>query len=89
MDPGPAFGIGLATGSSWAQQRKFMMKSLGDLGLGKADIMKSIILEEADEVMKQYLKEKGKPMQMKVGKAYRLHFCMETFATRPNWCKSS
>ena len=71
MDPGPVFGVALATGSSWAQQRKFMIKSLGDLGLGKADIMESIILEEADEVMKQYLREKGRPIKMKVGKNYR------------------
>ena len=38
----------ISDGDSWAEQRKFMVKNLNDLGMNKSNIVQDIVWDEAD-----------------------------------------
>lgn len=44
-------GIATSEGNIWYEQRKFIVKNLSDLGMGKRDTMEDVIDQEADQLV--------------------------------------
>ena len=54
-------------GSKWTEQRKFMVRALSDLGLGKKDTMGDIIVQEVQTLAENIQAMCHKPIQINVG----------------------
>ncbi len=53
------YGVASSEGQTWYQQRRFMLKSLSDLGMGKRDTMEDIIEQEAEQLAEFFKKKEG------------------------------
>jgi hypothetical protein len=48
-------GIGSSNGQNWMDHRRFSGKVLANLGMGKKDVMDSIISDEGGKIIKRYV----------------------------------
>ena len=58
-------GVLFSNGEGWKAQRRFTLHHFRDLGFGKRS-HESVILEEAEYLVKKLLEEGGKPVDIKV-----------------------
>ncbi|KAA0184341.1 Cytochrome P450 CYP3213D1, partial [Hyalella azteca] len=56
-------GLVFSTGKTWVNGRRFALKHLKDLGMGRSS-MQTIIQEEAEVLIQDFAKSLGKPMQV-------------------------
>ena len=63
---GPISGVGITEGTIWSEQRRFMLKSLTDLGMGKKQAMENIIGEEMELLAEHISTTNEQPVDVKV-----------------------
>ncbi len=61
------YGVVSGEGPEWYEQRKFMLKTLTDLGMGKKDFMQDIISEEVEQTVQILRSREGTRIKAKVG----------------------
>ena len=59
-------GVGDSIGKIWTEQRRFMLRNLRDLGMGKKDMMEQVIGEEADLLSQYLLQQNERTIPIKV-----------------------
>ncbi len=57
--------VAKASGAEWWDQRRYILRTLGDLGMGKRDTMEDIIGQESRSIIQTMLASKGRPIQMR------------------------
>ena len=62
----PLHGVTGSEGLVWTEMRKFMLKNLSDLGMGKNDTMEDIIQQEACQIVKRFKDLNGTHVKSKV-----------------------
>jgi len=62
--------VGLSEGKEWLEQRRFMVKNLSDLGVGKKERMDVAIRRDAEELVQYLVKRSGMTIQSKVHSTY-------------------
>ncbi len=65
-DGSSVMNVTLAEGTLWTDMRKFMLKSLSDLGMGNRDTMEDVIDQEAQQITRVLEQNEGQPMLSKV-----------------------
>ncbi len=60
------FGPLVSDGQIWQEQRKFVVRNLSDLGMGKRDTMEDVIEQEAEQLAETWKKTKGSPIKSRV-----------------------
>ncbi len=50
----------------WSEQRKFMLKHLSDLGMGKGDTMAGVIEQEAEQILERLTDREGMSLPSQV-----------------------
>ncbi len=73
----PILGTGFSDGKLWNDQRKFLMKTLSNLGMGKKDTMQDIVEQEADEFAGTLKRRRGQPVQSRVRTSKKISFFLE------------
>jgi hypothetical protein len=68
----PISGVIGSEGQVWYDQRKFMLKHLSDLGMGKKDSMEDVIWHDAEQIVTKMAQMEGKSVLAKVWKNVRL-----------------
>jgi len=63
--------VAVSEGQVWHDQRRFMLRILSDLGMGKKDSMENAIWNDAQQIVEKMKEEDGKPIQVKVGHYYK------------------
>jgi len=56
-------GVVVSEGASWTEQRRFMVKNLTELGMGKKDTMENVIWNDAQQIVESLMRQEGKPVQ--------------------------
>ena len=59
-------GVVMSEGKEWYDQRRFMLKSLSDLGMGKRDTMEEIIEQESRQLADLFKLKEGQPLKSRV-----------------------
>ncbi len=72
------YGVVSGEGPEWYEQRKFMLKTLTDLGMGKKDVMEDIISEEAEQLVDLLKPRAGTKIKSKV----RHGMCTRSFPVK-------
>jgi hypothetical protein len=56
----------VSEGQTWQDQRRFMLRNLSDLGMGKKDTMEDVIWNDAAQITAKIAASEGKPFLSKV-----------------------